>query len=88
MTNHPDLLDSDHSVLVIVDMQTRLLAAMPEQEAAVMADNGVRLLEAAKILGVPVLLTEQYPKGLGATVAEISEHLPAAAGVFEKTGFS
>ncbi len=61
---------------------------MPENDAALMAENSIRLLEAAKILGVPVLLTEQYPKGLGSTLPEILEHLPPQAGLFEKTGFS
>jgi nicotinamidase-related amidase len=85
---HPNLLDSGNSVLVVVDMQSRLTQVMPEQEAAAMATNSIRLLEAAKILDVPVLLTEQYPKGLGPTVAEILEHLPQTARVFDKTGFS
>jgi nicotinamidase-related amidase len=85
---HPNLLDSGNSVLVVVDMQSRLAQVMPEQDAAAMAANSIRLLEAAKILDVPVLLTEQYPKGLGPTAAEILEHLPQTALVFDKTGFS
>jgi len=85
---HPNLLDSGNSILLVVDMQDRLSSAMPEQEAAAMIANGVRLLEAAKILDVPVLLTEQYPKGLGPTAAEILEHLPQAVQFFDKTGFS
>lgn len=88
MATYPNLLDSGNSVLVVVDMQGRLTSVMPETDAAAMIANGLRLLEAANILGVPVLLTEQYPKGLGPTAAEILEHLPPAANVFEKTGFS
>lgn len=88
MTPHPNLLDSGNSLLLVVDMQGRLTSVMPEQEAAAMIANGIRLLEAAKILDVPVLLTEQYPKGLGPTAVEILERLPPAAKVFEKTGFS
>ncbi|MGZ4999541.1 MAG: hydrolase [Methylomonas sp.] len=85
---HPNLLDSGNSIVVVVDMQGKLLAAMPENDAAVMLKNTRRLLEAARILSVPVLVTEQYPKGLGSTVSEILPHLPATAPVFEKTGFS
>ncbi len=85
---HPNLLDVDNSILVVVDIQSKLLAAMQENDAADMVKNASRLLDAAKILDVPVLLTEQYPKGLGPTAREIIEHLPPAARVFEKTGFS
>lgn len=86
--SHPNLLDSNHSLLAIVDMQTKLSAAMPEQDAALMMINANRLLTAAKLLAMPVLLTEQYPKGLGSTAAEIMENLPSGARLFEKTGFS
>lgn len=85
---HPNLLDSANSVLVVVDMQSRLTAVMPEKDAAAMTENAIGLLDAANILRVPVLLTEQYPKGLGPTAAEILERLPQTAQVFAKTGFS
>lgn len=88
MTTHPNLLNADNSLLVIVDMQSRLSAVMPEKDAALMAGNAIRLLIAAKTLGVPVLMTEQYPKGLGPTAAEIIEHLPNEGRIFDKTGFS
>lgn len=85
---HPNLLDAGNSLLVVVDMQAKLSAAMQQDDAAAMATNITRLLDAANILQVPVLLTEQYPKGLGPTAPEILEHLSAEAQVFEKTGFS
>ena len=88
MTIHPNLLDSDSSILVMVDIQSRLSAVMSEKDAALMTENNIRLLEAAKILRVPVLLTEQYPKGLGSILPEIREHLPMHVDIFEKTGFS
>jgi nicotinamidase-related amidase len=87
-STHPNLLDSDHSILVLVDMQTRLLAAMPEAQAREMLVNCLKLLQAATLLGVPVLVTEQYPKGLGSTEPEIIRNLPPGIEVFEKTGFS
>lgn len=73
--------------LVIVDMQTRLLTAM-QQEAmhAVIRNCGV-LATAATMLEVPTVISEQYPKGLGNTVPELSALLPNIKPV-EKTAFS
>ncbi|MBW2371757.1 MAG: isochorismatase family protein, partial [Deltaproteobacteria bacterium] len=51
-------------------------------------EAAARLLRAAGALGVPVVVTEQYPKGLGETRAEVAEAIPADAARFEKTSFS
>lgn len=88
MKTHPNLLDSGNSVLLVVDMQAKLTAAMPVADAERMLGHGRRLLEAARLLGVPVLATEQYPQGLGSTQPEISECLPGDVRLFSKTGFS
>lgn len=88
MSSHPDLLDANDSVLLLVDIQTRLSAAMAIEDAGQMALHSERLLTAVSLLEVPVLLTEQYPQGLGPTQASLRELLPAAAQVFAKTGFS
>lgn len=85
---HSNLLDSGSSVLVVVDIQSRLTAAMSENAASAMTTTAQHLLKAAQMLDVPVLLTEQYPQGLGPTVAEIAENLPESTQRFEKTGFS
>ncbi len=82
------LLSATDSFLIIVDLQEKLLAVMPEAEAKLMTANTGRLLEASSILKIPVLLTEQYPKGLGPTDVRIAQKLPEATQVFEKTGFS
>ncbi|MGR8929417.1 MAG: hydrolase [Gammaproteobacteria bacterium] len=82
------LLVTDDSVLVIVDMQTRLLKAMRSASAQIMLTNTEKLLSAAKLLKVPVLLTEQYPKGLGPTDETIAKLLNDTAPRFEKTAFS
>lgn len=86
--NRADLLDVDNSLLLIVDMQTRLLAAMQPAAAQGMLDNAAKLLAAAGLLNLPVLLTEQYPKGLGPTDEAVKQALPEAAPCFEKTAFS
>lgn len=75
MTTHPNLLDSQNSLLLIVDIQDKLTGAMPEGNAEDMLENSSRLITAANLLNVPIIITEQYPKGLGATVASIREKL-------------
>ncbi len=72
MRHHPEILDPGQSVLVIIDVQERI--------NAVMADQGhiprlTVLHRAFRALNLPVLVTEQYPKGLGPTVPELAELL-------------
>ncbi len=64
------LMDAARSRLVLIDFQARLMPAI-DDAAAVLA-NARRLAEAARLLGVPCLLTEENPAGLGATVPELS----------------
>lgn len=59
------------SVLLLVDLQARLMPAIADSDAVVA--NALRLARAARLLGVPVLGTEQNPEGLGPNVAEIRE---------------
>lgn len=80
------LMRAADSALVVVDIQERLAAAMPARAAV--ARNVRILLDAAARLGIPVLVTEQYPKGLGHTVPEVVSRLPGAAVRIEKTAFS
>lgn len=82
------LLVREDSVLVIIDMQTKLLAAMQPASAQAMLENTSKLIAAASLLKQPVLLTEQYPKGLGASAQDIVDKLPDTAQRFEKTAFS
>lgn len=79
------LIAAERSVLVMVDAQERLLAAMADQETVVQR-LGV-LLKAAKETGVPVIASEQYPRGLGHTIPALTELLPEGATVAEKTVF-
>jgi nicotinamidase-related amidase len=66
-------LQKHEAVLVIVDIQERLAAVMSERKKVVA--NCLHLIEIARLLEIPVLLNEQYPKGLGPTVGEIKEAL-------------
>lgn len=79
------LLSHERSVLVVVDVQERLMPAVHEGERVVR--NAGVLLKAAALLGVPALATEQYPKGLGPTAAALRDLLPPGA-VVEKIHFS
>ena len=77
MNQPPTLCNAARSLLLVVDIQPVLTTAMPEQEAELMLNNTSSLLQAAGTLGIPVLLTEQHPKGLGTTAASLLEQLPA-----------
>ncbi|HVP48778.1 MAG TPA: hydrolase [Bryobacteraceae bacterium] len=76
------------SVLVIIDLQERLSAAMNPAVRTSVIRNVRILLGAAKFLGIPTFVTEQYPKGLGPTAAQVAEMLPGNTPRFEKTCFS
>jgi nicotinamidase-related amidase len=79
------LLERDKSQLLMVDVQERLLPAMADP--ALIVNNGARLLEAARTLAVPVIVSEQYPAGLGHTVPDLAKLTPSNA-VHEKLEFS
>jgi nicotinamidase-related amidase len=68
------LLDRNRSVLVVIDVQERLYPSIYEHER--MLSRIDLLLAAASVMQVPVVLTEQYPKGLGRTIEEIRKALP------------
>jgi len=76
MPGHPDLIDRDDLVLLVVDVQDRLAAVMERRQDVVAAT--VRLIRAAATVRAPVLLTRQYRKGLGETVPEVEAALQEA----------
>lgn len=82
------LLQESQSALVVVDVQEKLVAAMPPAAGERAVRNCAVLIEAADALGVPVFVTRQYPRGLGDTIATLRAKTPAAAGRFDKTCFS
>ena len=71
---------------MIIDVQEKLLNAVFNK--ASLEKKATTLANTAKILGIPVIVTEQYPKGLGATVETLKEVLPENTQYFEKTAFS
>jgi len=74
------------SLLIVIDVQERLLPAIFQQQQIIF--NARRLLEAASALGVPIVVTEQYPQGLGGTVKELLPFVPAETAVLPKKSFS
>jgi len=81
----PELLSRAHSVLVVIDVQEKLLPHVHEH-GRLLQRLGL-LLSAARTLDIPVVLTEQYPKGLGPTVAAVRELTPGCDPL-AKTDFS
>lgn len=78
-------LDAQDCLLVVIDLQERLMVAMKDRERV--ARNTNMLLTAADLFGMPVIVTEQYPKGLGPTIDELKPNLKSPVTV-EKTLFS
>lgn len=79
----PLLLSREDSVLLIVDMQPKLLNLIDGHQKVTW--NNRRLLDGAKLFDIPVMATEQYPKGLGGTEPSLAERLPDPA---SKVAFS
>jgi nicotinamidase-related amidase len=81
------LLSAETSQLVIIDMQTKLSMAMPTQAMQDVIKHTQILMQGAVLLTLPVVVTEQYPQGLGHTITELLPHMKHAP-VIEKTAFS
>jgi nicotinamidase-related amidase len=79
-------LDADRATLVVIDVQEAFRKALPSFDDV--AGSAATLVQGAAAIGIPVVVTEQYPKGLGATVAEVADHLPGATERIEKVRFS
>ena len=85
-TRHPRLLDRDGTVVIVVDVQESYRSVLYEYERVARAI--ATLVRGAVALDLPILVTEQYPKGLGHTVPEVAEHLPRSATPIEKLSLS
>ncbi|NUP12730.1 MAG: isochorismatase family protein [Polyangiaceae bacterium] len=84
-----DRLDPKTSIVVVVDVQEKLAAAMPPTQMEALMRAAKILVEASQALEIPVIATEQYPQGLGPTVPALREQLASrTATVLPKTEFS
>ncbi|HSI81399.1 MAG TPA: isochorismatase family protein [Solirubrobacterales bacterium] len=79
-------LDADRAALVVVDVQEAFRKAVPR--FGEVARAVATLISGAEATGVPIVVTEQYPKGLGRTVEEVAERLPPETAPIEKVCFS
>ncbi len=82
---HSRILNRDEAVLFIIDVQESFRKVL--RDFAELTRNISVLIEAMKILNVPIVVTEQYPRGLGHTVEELTAMLPPHQ-IFEKNCFS
>lgn len=87
MIEHPSKLNRDDCLLFVIDLQEKLLPAIDNADDVV--DACRLMIRAAGVFGMPIVLTEQYRKGLGATVPAIMELLdPAGVEPIDKVLFS
>ena len=80
------ILNERNTQILIIDIQERLINAVYNKDK--IEKKATILANAAAILGIPVIVTEQYPKGLGNTIQSIKDGLGENAAYFEKTSFS
>lgn len=85
-TFHNKLMDIDRSALVVVDLQEAFRGVIDEYDRVI--QRSAMAVSGFRSLGRPILVTEQYPKGLGQTVSEIGVLLTDREVPFEKTAFS
>ncbi len=78
-------VDEDNTVLLIIDIQDRLVVVMDDREEVV--GNTNKLIESSELLDIPMIITEQYRKGLGSTIKEITKEREFYANI-QKTTFS
>lgn len=75
------MLEANNSLVLMIDVQERLVGAL---EKNVIVEKSQKIIDGANVLGIPVLATEQYPKGLGHTVVTLADNTE----VVEKTYFN
>ena len=83
---HQNTLALTQSALTVIDMQEAFRTKIPD--FAEVTARIATMVTAAKLLNLPIIVTEQYPKGLGHTAQEILDALPDSIEIIEKTTFS
>ncbi len=82
---HPTILKKEETALLIIDIQEKIFRVMLNPETVI--QNTLKLIEGFSILGAPIFVTEQYPKGLGETESRIKEALHGIVPI-QKMSFS
>jgi nicotinamidase-related amidase len=83
---HPSLLDRSRAALAVIDMQEAFGKIIPDFDD--MVERIALTVQACGLLKLPIVITEQYPKGLGRTVSAIAGRLPEDSTPIEKLSFS
>ena len=78
------MIDRERTVFINVDIQEKFLHVISGMEGVIA--NSIKLVKSAEILKIPLLITEQYPKGLGHTIDRI--RFKGVAKIIEKNSFS
>jgi nicotinamidase-related amidase len=79
-------LEADRTALIVIDVQEGFRKAIPDFERVAAAT--ATLIGGAEAIGIPIVISEQYPKGLGETVPEVADHLPEGTQPLQKLIFS
>ena len=79
-------LQPDRAAILLIDLQEKLVPVMRDRKT--LTRRCARLVQGAHLLGVPLLVTEQYPRGLGETVSEVARHFVNPHCIESKTRFS
>lgn len=79
------MLDKNESLLLVIDVQERLVNALDKHIVVTRTET---LTKAAKILGIPTIATQQYPKGLGLIVDSVKQNFEVNTPIIDKTSFS
>jgi len=79
------MLEIHNTFLLLIDMQERLYRAMHDKED--LLENVCKLIMGMKAFGIPIVMSEQYPEGIGKTIPEVAELLPDIPGI-RKLSFS
>lgn len=82
------MLNAQDSLVLVIDIQDKLTKMLKEEVCTQIVEKSQKLVQAAKILNIDTLLSEQYPKGLGQTIEGIRNILGENYKPFEKTSFS
>jgi nicotinamidase-related amidase len=77
------MLNISNTALVVIDIQSKLWNIVHEKES--LLENAVRIVKGAQVLGVPIIYTEQNPKGLGTTVPELAQLMPNLQPFYKNT---
>ena len=82
------ILNRENTLLLVIDVQEKLSSVMTTELMLSMEETLCTLIEGCKVLDIPIIVTEQYPKGLGDTLESIKEVLPDDVQPIAKTHFS